>query len=92
MLTDKSLEEKAELFKCIGDPSCLKIISALIKNKELCVSEITADVGISMPAVSHQLSKLKSMGLVTRKRNGQMICYSLVKNDLTKVLKSMLNS
>lgn len=90
MLADKSLEEKAELFKCIGDPSCLKIISTLIKSKELCVSEITSDVGISMPAVSHQLKKLKNMGVVEKTRDGQMICYSLAKNDMTKMIRELL--
>lgn len=87
----QDIEKKAELFRCIGDPTCLKLISLLINNEKLCVSELTSLLGVSMPAVSHQLKKLRSIGLLERKRDGQMICYSLVKNAKGQLVGKLLS-
>lgn len=84
-------DEQAELFRCIGDPTCLKLLSLLSSSKELCVSDLTLILGISMPAVSHQLKKLRNVGLVTRTRNGQIICYSMASNDTVEVVKTILH-
>ena len=85
-----AFDKQAELFRCIGDPTCLKLISLLAANKMLCVSDLTKVLGLSMPAVSHQLKKLHGLGLVTRKRDGQIICYSLSQNTFTRKLKGYL--
>ncbi len=90
MWDDQIIEQQAEFFKCIGDPTCLKLLHILINQKEACVSDITAVLGISMPAVSHQLKKLRNMGLVEKTRDGQMICYSLAKNERAKMIKKLL--
>lgn len=89
--SDKSIQQYAEVFRCIGDPTCLKLLSLLFKNEELCVSDLTSSLKVSMPAVSHQLKKLRSLGLLNRKRDGQMICYSLAKNGETRKLKRIIS-
>lgn len=86
----KTIEEKAELFRCIGDPTCLKLISLLMNNDKLCVSDLTSQLSVSMPAVSHKLRKLRNLGLLERKRAGQMICYSLAKNNVADMVKAVL--
>lgn len=89
-LSDPSIERQAELFACIGDATCLKILSLLSSHSELCVTDLTKILGISMPAVSHQLKKLRSLGLVERKRDGQMMCYSLLRSALSQKVKEFL--
>ena len=86
----QTVESKAELFRCIGDPTCLKLLSLLMENKKLCVSEITVELAVSMPAVSHQLRKLRSLGILDRKREGQMICYFFADTDEAKQVKRIL--
>ena len=82
--------DRASLLKCVGDPNCLKIIDALVK-EDTCVSDITKKVDVSISAVSHQLSKLKSMGIVETKRTGQTICYSLAKTDNANFVKKLID-
>ena len=84
-------EDRASLLKCIGDPNCLKIIDVLAKDSNPCVSDITKQVDISISAVSHQLSKLKAMGIVATKRTGQTICYSLSDSNNANFVKKLID-
>lgn len=52
---------------------------ALIRAKgELCACEIQAALGISHPAVSHQMGILVSAGLVASEKRGKWVRYRLV--------------
>lgn len=84
-------EDRASLLKCVGDPNCLKIIDVLAKEDNPCVSDITKKLDISISAVSHQLSKLKAMGIVDTKRTGQTICYSLANTENADFVKRLID-
>lgn len=84
-------EQRASLLKCVGDPNCLKIIDVLAKEDNPCVSDITDKLDISISAVSHQLSKLKAMGIVDTKRTGQTICYSLSDSENANFIKKLID-
>lgn len=86
----KNIEHQAELFKCIGDATCLRLLYLLLGGDKFCVSDLQSPLGVSMPAVSHQLKKLRSMGILERERNGQTICYFLAKGHKSKKLKKVL--
>jgi DNA-binding transcriptional ArsR family regulator len=83
-------ESKAALFKCIGDVTCLKILHVLSKEKEVCVTDISNAMDVSVSAVSHQLSKLRAMGIVEAKRKGQTICYSIAKAKKAELVQKIL--
>lgn len=89
---DNFFAERASLLKCISDPNCLKIIDVLSKDGNPCVSDITKNLDISISAVSHQLSKLKAMGIVNTKRTGQTICYSLADTQNAEFVKKLLKN
>lgn len=80
ILKEMPSEEKfvtlAEFFKAFGDPSRLKIIQALSR-RELCVCEIADIVSMSQSAVSHQLRYLKNIEILSCRREGKSIIYSL---------------
>ena len=83
---EKAIETSTSL-KLLSDPTRLKIICLLFANKGgLCVYEVAEEVDISHSAASHQLSKLEARGVVESFREGQTICYKIVKNSLTKDL------
>ncbi|WP_289139870.1 metalloregulator ArsR/SmtB family transcription factor [uncultured Brevibacillus sp.] len=63
-------------FKALADPTRLKIIS-LLNHRSCCVCELVPIFGISQPAVSKHMSKLKSADLVIESRRGQWVIYSL---------------
>lgn len=71
-----SLEALAEIFKVLGDPTRLRIVSAL-GVKELCVCDIANLLGSSISAVSHQLRVLRNLKLVKHRKEGKMVYYSL---------------
>jgi DNA-binding transcriptional ArsR family regulator len=65
-----------ETFQALGDPTRLKILYALVKC-EVCVRDLAILVGVSESAVSHQLRILRDRRLVTQRRKGNLIYYSL---------------
>lgn len=68
--------EMAERFKAISEPSRLKILLALAGG-ELCVDHIVEAVGGNQSAVSHQLRILKDNRIVSSRRSGKKILYSV---------------
>ncbi|HEX2986851.1 MAG TPA: metalloregulator ArsR/SmtB family transcription factor [Chloroflexota bacterium] len=66
-----------EVFKALGDPTRLKIVRMLAENGETCVCRIVDELGMNQPAISHHMAKLKQAGLLTARKEGQWIHYSL---------------
>ena len=66
----------AETFKALGDPTRIRIISAL-SQAELCVCDLSAALGMSQSAISHQLRLLRALRLVKGAKRGRMVYYSL---------------
>ncbi|WP_018133337.1 ArsR/SmtB family transcription factor [Effusibacillus pohliae] len=77
-------EQLADAFKALGDPTRLQII-ALLNVRECCVCELVPLFGISQPAVSKHLSRLKTSGLVKETRRGQWVFYSLNREALRQL-------
>ncbi|WP_022851159.1 ArsR/SmtB family transcription factor [Limisalsivibrio acetivorans] len=75
-LGERELDDISSTFKALGDPTRLKLLYAL-QGGEMCVCDISAFLGISESATSHQLRKLKDMRLIKQRRDKQMIYYSL---------------
>ena len=80
------MEDIAELFKGFADPTRVHILS-LLTQRELCVTDISDAVELSQSAISHQLRILKQMHLVTFRREGKNILYSLADDHVRTILK-----
>ncbi|HHW91369.1 MAG TPA: helix-turn-helix transcriptional regulator [Firmicutes bacterium] len=76
MLAENEITRLAETFKVLGDPTRIKILSAL-SEEELCVCDLSAVLDMSVSAISHQLRVLKGARLVKYRREGKNIFYSL---------------
>lgn len=66
----------SSLFGALGDPTRLRIVSAL-SQRELCVCDIAASLGMSQSAISHQIRQLRELGLVRSRRDGRLVYYAL---------------
>lgn len=66
----------SELFKALGDPTRLRIISLLLEN-EVCVHTLEAALGMSQSAISHQLRVLRQLSLVRFRKEGRHVFYAL---------------
>lgn len=71
-----NISETAELFKILGDTSRLSMV-AMMNRKECCVCDFTECFGMSQPAVSQHLKKLRNIGLVKARRDGYWTYLSL---------------
>ena len=66
----------AEFFRVIGSDTRLKILLAL-DSCELCAGHLAEAVGMAPSAVSNQLKALKAARLISVRREGKMLYYSL---------------
>ena len=82
---DSSINELSETFKSLSDFTRLKILLALAE-EELCVCDIAALTDVSVSAISHQLRLLKNNRLVTYKKKGKMVYYSLDDEHINKIV------
>ncbi len=77
-------------FSALADKNRRKIIN-LLKRKELTVGEIKNKLSITGATLSHHLDILKRAGLVSSRRSGQQIIYSLNLSTLEEVLEKIID-
>lgn len=65
----------------LGDKTRYKMFKLVQENRELCVSEIAANLNISVSAASQHFRHFEQLGLVDKERIGQKICYLLRSED-----------
>ena len=65
----------APMFKALGDPARLQMISMIAAKPELCVCEITPAIELSSGTISHHLKTLREAGLVDCERRGTYVYY-----------------
>lgn len=75
-LNEETVQELADIFQVLSDPTRLKIIDAL-REQELCVCDIQEILSMSASAVSHQLRVLRNFNLVRYRKEGRQAFYSL---------------
>jgi len=66
-------------FRAFGEPSRLRILR-LLTSKPLTVNDIVKQVGLSQSTVSRHLGVLREAGILTDRREGQYVYYSLNKD------------
>lgn len=87
---EETLNRLAELFKIFGDSTRVKILYSLFES-ELCVCAIAELLGMTQSAISHQLKVLKDANLVTFRREGKTIYYSLADDHVNLIIAQGYN-
>lgn len=81
-----------EAFRILGDWNRYRLMKTLLEAKELCVSDLSKIVDISMSATSQHLRILEMSGLVESERMGQTICYKpLIRHAKVKALIKLIS-
>jgi ArsR family transcriptional regulator len=73
---DFQMSHCVELFKALADETRLRILN-LLSRRELCVCQIVKVLGIGQSKASRHLAHLRNAGVVTDRRDGLWIHYSL---------------
>lgn len=76
---------KAEILKALAHPTRLEIIAGLLGG-ECNVTKIQRELGLPQSTVSQHLRVLKSVGIVKGRREGTMICYSVVDEQVRRIM------
>ncbi len=76
---------KAEFFKTLGHPARIRVLE-LLSEREQAVAELLPHVGIEPAHLSQQLAVLRRAGLVTARRDGSNVIYSLTSPEVADLL------
>lgn len=85
---------KAELFKALGHPARVRVLEVLTGG-EHAVSDLQPLVGIESSHLSQQLGVLRRAGLVTNRKEGSSVIYTLsdpLVADVLEVAKQLLRA
>lgn len=82
----KPITALSNVLALAGNEVRLKILYLLEEEKELCPCDLSDILGMTIPAVSQHLRKLKDSGIVQIRKEGQTIYYSLTQENL-KIIK-----
>ena len=82
---DDLLYDLADLFRMFADSTRVRILYALM-NSEKAVTEIANSLNMTTSAISHQLRILKDAKLVSSRRDGKTILYSLADEHVRTIL------
>ena len=83
----KSFNHLSNILALTGNEVRLKIVYLLEEEGELCPCDLADIFGMSIPAISQHLRKLKDGNLIISRRDAQTLYYSLTLENL-KILKS----
>ncbi len=84
---ETSIEEQAVLFSVLADPTRLRLLRLLSRQREpdaLCVNALAGLLGVTQSAVSQHLRILKNTGLVKGERRGYHIHYFVNREALER--------
>src|SRR5689334_15973370 len=84
ILPTAKAQQMAEILGLLADTNRLRLMSALAA-QELCVCDLAALTKMSESAVCHQLRLLKAMRLVSYRREGRKVFYSLADSHITNL-------
>lgn len=66
------------LFKSLANGTRLRLLHALVRAGEVCVTDLADAIGMKPQAVSNQLQRLADKGVLGSRRNGTQIYYRII--------------
>lgn len=86
-VTDKQASGLAGTLSCLADPTRLRLFDLVRRAGAtgICSCDLTEPLDRSQPTVSHHLKVLREAGLVTSRREGTWVWYSVVEESLDNV-------
>ncbi len=86
LLSSEQAVELVAVFKSLANDTRLRILHALARSKEMCVSEMSDLLAMKPQAISNQLARLADRGIVGSRRNGNNIYYRIVDPCVVQLL------
>jgi len=86
-LTGESAGDLARMFKALGDPVRLRLLSLVASHAggEACVCDLLVGFDVTQPTISHHLKVLRESGLLECERRGTWVYYWVVPSALARL-------
>jgi ArsR family transcriptional regulator, arsenate/arsenite/antimonite-responsive transcriptional repressor len=86
-LTEDWAGDLARMFKALGDPVRLQLLSRVASHGggEACVCDLSVGLDLSQPTISHHLKVLRETGLLQCERRGTWVYYWVVPSALAQL-------
>jgi ArsR family transcriptional regulator len=84
-LSTESAADLARIFKALGDPVRLRLLSLIAATDEICVCDLTDAFDVSGPTISHHLRVLREVGLVDVDRRATWAYYRIRPAAMTQL-------
>lgn len=85
---EASAARAARLLAAMANPRRLVVLCHLLEGEKP-VGELARIVGLSLPALSQHLAKMRALDLVATRRDGQSIHYRLASTEVAEVLATL---
>lgn len=80
----------AQVFKALADTARLRIIHLILKNEEMCISDLEQILDYTQAKTSRHVTYLKNAGLISSRKDDQWVYYSL-KDDMAEVVHHLIS-
>lgn len=81
-------DEASQLLTAMANPKRLLILCNLL-DQEMNVTDLGVRVNLGQSPLSQHLAKLRALGLVKARREGQQVNYSLASDEVRQVLQTL---
>lgn len=81
----------ADYFQNFSDSTRIKILTCL-SLMNMCVNDISTILGINQTTISHQLKQLKNQNIVRYKREGKILVYELINENVNDMMMYAINT
>ena len=85
------MKQFIKVMKAMSDPSRVKILK-MLQNRELCVCELQAVLGLAQPTISKHLKLLEDAGLVESHKDKLWVNYRFASGDDSLYAHTLLNN
>ena len=82
VVSEETAHTLARMFKALGDPTRVKLLSVIAPDGQACIGDLTDPVGLSQPTVSHRMRLLVEAGLAIREQRGKWAYFHIAPDAL----------
>ena len=86
---EAALAQAARLFGVLAEPTRLRILQ-LLKDGSMCGRELARDLNLTPATTCHHLEKLKLASLLSERRSGKHVYYSMREHELARAVRRSL--
>jgi ArsR family transcriptional regulator len=83
------IDKAVLLFKMMSNPIRLGILKELSEKGVLCVGKLEQAIGSSQSSTSQHLAHLRNSGILTCKKDGKQVCYTIADDDVKQLIKRL---